>query len=78
MITLEEYTGLLIGGPKDGTLVTSSEPRIPTSEIVELWLDGSGVGKVPTLERTEGTYIWDAEKMYFKWELKGRGYITRD
>lgn len=78
-LVLSEYTGLLVGGPKDGLLVTSSVARIPYVSSEELWLDGVGENEdlIPTTERTEGTYIWDDVKGHFEWELKGVGYDTR-
>ena len=67
-----EFTGQLIGGPNDGNLVTSSVARIPYECEDRWWLDGSD--SPPTIAVTRGTYIWDEDKNYFKWERHGIGF----
>jgi hypothetical protein len=70
-----EYTGLLVGGPKSWESVTTIKPRFKVQEITSLWLDGEE--EKPTIQTTEGTYIWNEKESIFEWELKGVGYSTR-
>ncbi len=71
----KEYTGLLVGGPKAWEVVTTTKERFEVKEITSLWLDGSE--DVPTIQTIEGSYIWDEEEKFFKWELKGVGLNSR-
>jgi hypothetical protein len=62
---MDEYSGMLIGGPNDGEPVTASTKMIPVTHTVELKLDGEGT--TSTFITTRGQYIWQ-EAGYYMWQ----------
>lgn len=74
--TIKEYSGVLLGGPEDGRLVSVSVTRIPTKETIELWLDGVGADKDINQIVTRGAYIWQEKHKHFKWEQHSTAWYT--
>ncbi len=68
VLTMTEYTGILIGGPDQGNLVTSSQQRIPVCTTTVLRLDGEGLDKDEFIIEKKGCYVWSKENNIFLWE----------
>lgn len=76
MLLMTAYEGKLIGGPHDGDSATASVSRIPVLYQKKIWLDGFGGNA--KIELISGDYVWDENKEYFKWELTGGSFTTRN
>jgi hypothetical protein len=71
----KEYTGMLLGGPDDGSFVASSLPKFPAKQVVTLYLDGKDKDSNEVI--TEGFYVWHENGPCFKWEPYSEAYYTR-
>jgi hypothetical protein len=77
MEAVKEYAGPLVGGPNDGEFAEATVMRIPVASTSLLWLDGVGTDTKAVSTRIMGVYVWDPDRLHFKWRMEGIGYNSR-